>query len=74
MCPVIVCVIAIDCNKMCVCLAIVCYGVQYWKVQTQPVQLTCAPSATCVLTCGAYKMDRVRLACHVSDDSTMQHT
>ena len=38
-----------------------CYGVQFWKAQTQLVQLTFALSVTSVLTCGAYKMDHVKL-------------
>lgn len=53
------------------CFTVVCYGVLFWKGQTQPVQSTYALSATNVSTCGAYKMDHVRLVYH-NGDSTKQ--
>ena len=54
------------------CFTVVCYGVLFWKGQTQPVQSTYALSATNVSTCGAYKTDHVRLVYH-NGDSTMPH-
>ena len=59
------------CYSYTACFTVVCYGVLFWKGQTQPVQSTYALSATNVSTCGAYKTDHVRLVNH-NGDSTKQ--